>query len=67
LNDLAAREKVPVAVCFNDAVWAAQGIPAVIGKDWRQYRTLHRFGTRYPTLARIREIAQEIATRLSPV
>lgn len=56
---------LPVAVCFNDAGWAAQGIPAVIGKDWRQHRGLHRFGARYPTLAQVGEIAQEVVTRLS--
>lgn len=52
-------EALPIAVCFNDAVWAAQSIPQVIGKDWHQHRTLHRFGARYPVLAQIGEIAQQ--------
>lgn len=49
---------LPIAVCFNDAVWAAQAIPQIIDRDWRQNRTLTRFGTRYPMLAAIGEIAQ---------
>lgn len=52
---------LPVAVCFNDAVWAAQGIPTIIGKDWCQDRGLHRFGPRYSSLAQIGEIAQKSA------
>lgn len=55
-------EALPVALCFNDAVWAAQSIPQVIGQDWRQHRGLQRFGARYPTLAQVGEIAQKIIT-----
>lgn len=66
VRSLSAEEvaALPVAVSLNDAIWAAQDIPTVIGQDWRQHRGLHRFGSRYPTLARVGEIAQEIVTRL---
>lgn len=51
-------QALPTATCFNDAVWAAQAIPQTIGGDWRENRTLQRFGARYASLARIGEIAQ---------
>ncbi|HRW10698.1 MAG TPA: phosphotransferase [Caldilineaceae bacterium] len=37
---------LPIATCFNDAVWAAQALPQVVGRNWRENRTLSRFGAR---------------------
>ena len=56
------QQVLPIATCFNDAVWAAQAIPQVIGRDWRSNRTLQRFGARYPSLARIGQVAQQYCT-----
>ncbi|MEM7132438.1 MAG: phosphotransferase [Chloroflexota bacterium] len=54
------KQVLPIATCFNDAVWAAQNIPQVTGpgtQDWRENRTLNRFGARYPVLRTIGESA----------
>ncbi len=50
---------LPTAICLNDAVWAAKTLPHVIGRDWREIRTLTRFGSRYPSLAHIGQVAQQ--------
>ncbi|MEZ4868291.1 MAG: phosphotransferase [Caldilineaceae bacterium] len=52
------QQALPIAVCLNDAVWAAQAMPQVVGRAWRENRTLTRFGARYPSLKRIGQIAQ---------
>ncbi|MEZ4680764.1 MAG: hypothetical protein R2932_41790 [Caldilineaceae bacterium] len=55
----AEGQALPIATCLNDAVWAAQALPQVIGRDWRENRTLTRFGARYPSLAQIGRLAQQ--------
>lgn len=53
------QQVLPIATCFNDAVWAAQAIPQGVDSDWSENRTLAHFGARYQSLAAIGQLSQQ--------